>query len=188
MTKKIIGGKVCTPKVKVFSTATSESIEEVTENSNIKELEAYSKEFSVNEIKSRVKKRKVPARAVAKLIFKDWKRYYQANKRKLSAEDLRVAEDIFLEDFMSILNRVAPEIKEGKNVAQLLNLTSMSPDASKVGISFSKIYKKALKLEETQVSVPPAIYKKMSEHFTQLVNVLKNDIFEQDNKIPLLER
>ncbi len=188
MNKKIVAGKVCTAKVKVFSQNSSESIEEVTEKAEVNELEAYSKEFSVNEIKSRLKKRKVPARAVAKLVFKDWKRFYASNKIKLNAEDLRIAEDLFLEDFMSILNRIAPEIKGGKNVTQLLGLNSLSPEAAKVGTSFSKLYKKALTLEETQGSVPPAIYKKMTDMFTQLVNAMKNDIFEQNNKIPLLER
>lgn len=139
------------------------------------------KTFSAATIKERLRLKGRGARVQLKYLVLDYKRYWNANKAKISEADQKQLIQLFVNDLMQLFNQIIPSIKEGKQLQNLLGLSTISPNLNKVAQQLSMAYRLALKSEETSGAPQKNRYITLKNKYLEFLKALIPVVFEGIN-------
>lgn len=112
-------------------------------------------------------------------FFKTWRsyeRYYSSNKSKFSEKEEFYFEQMFYDDVLSQIQKEFPKIIEGRNIGEILGIQRVAPSLTKLSRDLSRSYKKTLRTEQANNSIPKNIYSKNKELLFNFLRSLYSEL------------
>ena len=163
-----IGLKFTSLKVKEFSSISDAEI-----------FEEEQKEFSVGNLKERLRVSKLSPRQNFRRLVLDYKQLCKAQGgvSKMDPEDLKVLKSLFTSDILMILRQIHPEILKGKQISTLLGASSLGK-ATRVAAQKLQIpYKLASKEVEKSGMLSKPRFAKLQEAYFDFINSMIDEVF-----------
>lgn len=190
-----INGKVCKLKVKVFS---SDSIVQLADDPNpvksydLGETKTFSessqKSYSTTSVKERLRYAKFSPRQQFKRVVMDYKQTYQSIGSRLSDEDFKLLRGLFLSDMMNIMNRITPDILEGKQINTLLGVSAFGKELRLAATKLQMPYRIAFNEEKRNGAPTRKRYQDIQKAYNEFMRALLNYVFpNSQNPVGLSE-
>lgn len=171
-----IGGKFCSLKAKCFS-FNGEVIE--LEPSELGITDETQKEFTQAQVRERLRESKLGVRMELRRTILSYRQVVKqmGGSEKIDPEDLKTLKSLLSSDLLRILNRVTPEILEGKQINTLLGLSSLGKSYREYGQKLNVILRLSLQELKRNSFVNKTRYVKLQEAYTAFVNAVLDDVF-----------
>ena len=185
-----IGGKFCSLKAKCFSFngevielepsefgITEEAQKEFTEEPKVEE--ETQKEFTQAQVRERLRESKMGVRMELRRTILSYRQVVKqmGGNEKIDPEDLKTLKSLLSSDLLRILNRVTPEILEGKQINTLLGLSSLGKSYREYGQKLNIILRLSLQELKRNKFVNKTRYVKLQEAYTAFINAILDDVF-----------
>jgi len=116
-----------------------------------------------------------PIKQRYRLLIQDYSRFVQSKKSSLKSSDIDLLDQMFILRFNNLLNQVSNELKEGKYLSNLLQITD--PEIRKAADKFSKEYKLLLKARDNYGYIPRLNQEKVDDSYKLLIAELRKQVF-----------
>lgn len=152
------------------------------------EILVNQRQFSATTINERLRLSQLNPKMKFRYTILDFKKYYKANQTKLKSKPILMKrlKDMFIVDMMGMFNDVLPEIQEGKQLATLTGLTSITDGMNVISKDLSMAYRKALK-QARGGQISPSVFKTLQAKYTEFMNILITQVFPGIEEINLTE-
>lgn len=190
-----INGKFCTYRVKIFSADGAAQtlpddtpvVRSYTVEENGQEVQKFfadetsnEKKFSVTSIRERMRMQKFSTRQYMRRLLIDYKKLWQMSAGNMSDEDKKILRGLFISDMMNIMNKITPEIKEGKNINTLLGLSAFGKELRVAAQKLQLPYRLLFREEERLGAPSKKRYMDVQEVYNDFMRALLNYVFPGD--------
>lgn len=178
-----IDGKFCSLKAKVFSAdGVVEEIgviENLEEQKEFTEPEETQKEFTQAQVRERLRESKLGVRMELRRTILSYRQVIKqmGGSEKIEAEDLKTLKSLLSSDLLRILNKVTPQIMEGKQINTLLGLSSLGKAYREYGQKLNIPMRLSLQELKRNGFVNKARYQKLQTAYTEFINAILEDVF-----------
>lgn len=139
-------------------------------------LDSTQRQFSVATIQERLRVAKLDPKMKFRLTIRDYQKYWNSNKSKLDKTSAIQLRNMFLMDLSGIFTQVLPMVGEGKMIAQLTGLNTISKDMNVVARELSVAYRRALKQSKTG-GLPKSVLQPLQLKYNEFINKLIPQVF-----------
>lgn len=145
---------------------------------NPKTEEAEIRQFSVATIQERLRLSSMNPKIRFRMTIQDYKKYWRGslNKIKAKPEMAKRLRNMFLVDLMGIFSEILPYIQEGKQLATLIGVTSVTDGLTTSSRDLSTAYRKALNQSKTG-QISKSVYTGLQAKYSEFVNLLIPQVF-----------
>ena len=142
-------------------------------------VKGTTKTFSQATIAERLKVARLDPKMQFRYIVIDYRRYFAQHKRDLLDKegDMKKLILMFIMDTSNMLSKMAPEIKEGKQLATLLGVQTLSPSLGKVARDYSIAYKRLMASNAQSGTMPPALFKALKDRYNDFISEVLKSVF-----------
>lgn len=172
-----VGLRFTSLKVKEFSSISDVDITD----DNV----ATQKEFSVGNLKDRLRVAKLSPRQNFRRLVLDYKQLVksQGGASKMDPADLKVLKSLFTSDVLMILRQIHPDILSGKQISTLLGASSLGK-ATRVAAQKLQIpYKLASKEVDKSGMLSKPRFQKLQEAYFDFINSMIDEVFNDHGVI-----
>lgn len=141
-------------------------------------VELKDRQFSAASIQERLRINGLQTRVKFRYTILDYKKFYASKKSTLESkpELMRRLKDMFVLDLMGIFNEVMPYIQEGKQLATLTGLQSITDGLNTSAKDLSYAYRRALK-QAKNGQISPVVFKTLQAKYKEFMNLLIPQVF-----------
>lgn len=142
------------------------------------EVTLKDRQFSAASIQERLRINGLQTRIKFRYTILDYKKYYASKKSALESkpEIMRRLKNMFVLDMMGIFNEVMPYIQEGKQLATLTGLQSITDGLNTSAKDLSYAYRRALK-QAKNGQISPVVFKTLQAKYKEFMNLLIPQVF-----------
>jgi len=178
-----IDGKFCSLKAKVFSA--NGVVEEIGTIENLEEQKEFTapeetqKEFTQAQVRERLRESKLGVRMELRRTILSYRQVVKqmGGSEKIEAEDLKTLKSLLSSDLLRILNKVTPQIMEGKQINTLLGLSSLGKAYREYGQKLNIPMRLSLQELKRNGFVNKTRYQKLQTAYTEFINAILDDVF-----------
>ena len=163
-------------KAKQFSTICS--VEEVSEPT-IETVVESEKEFSIVDIKERLRESKLSPRMRFRKLYINYKQVIRqlGGVDKIDEETLKILKSLFTTDVLTIIKEITPMILQGKQINALIGASSLGKGPRQAAQALQIPFRMAMKEAQKMGYLTKMRYEKLQSHYMDFVNALIDDVF-----------
>jgi hypothetical protein len=146
------------------------------DGSSIKETTRTYSQATINE---RLKVSKMDPRTQFRYLVVDYRRYFASHKKDLldDLNGMRQLLTMFISDTSNMIFKMAPGIKEGKQLAALLAVQTLSPALGKVARDFSIAYKRFMAKDAKDGTPTPILFNMLRSKWQDFIIEVLHSVF-----------
>lgn len=122
-----------------------------------------------------LKMEKRPLKERYRLMIQDYSRYVQSRKASLKSDEINILDQMLINRFTSLINQVDEEIKTGKYLSNLLQITD--GNLRKACDKFSREYKKMALQREALGYIPRRNQELVDDSYKLMIAELRKKVF-----------
>jgi len=122
-----------------------------------------------------LKMEKRPIKERYRLMIQDYSRYVQSRKASLKSDEINILDQMLISRFNTLINQVDDEIKNGKLLATLLQITDTN--LRKACDRFSREYRKMMVQRETLGYIPKRNQELVDDAYKLMIAELRKRVF-----------
>lgn len=165
-------------KAKQFSTICSVEEVEVSEPT-IETVVESEKEFSIVDIKERLRESKLSPRMRFRKLYINYKQVIRqlGGVDKIDEETLKILKSLFTTDVLTIIKEITPMILQGKQINALIGASSLGKGPRQAAQALQIPFRMAMKEAQKMGYLTKMRYEKLQSHYMDFVNALIDDVF-----------
>ena len=169
-------------KAKQFSTVCSIMEEAVVEQPSIIE----EKEFSIVDIKERLRESKLSPRMRFRKLYINYKQVVRqmGGVDKMDETTLKTLKSLFAMDVLNIMKEVTPQIIAGKPINSLIGASSLGKNPRQAAQALQIPFRMAMKEAQKMGYLTKMRYEKLQSHYMAFIQALQDDIFSNNSMVP----
>lgn len=168
-------------KAKQFSSVCSIEEVSVVENiaSPIEKVVAVEKEFSIVDIKERLREAKLSPRMRFRKLYISYKQVIRqlGGIEKIDENTLKILKSLFTTDVLTIIKEVTPLVLQGKQLNALIGASSLGKGPRQACQALQIPFRMAMKEAQKMGYLTKMRYEKLQKHYMEFVNALIDDVF-----------
>ena len=168
-------------KAKQFSSVCSIEEVSVVENitSPIEEVVTVEKEFSIVDIKERLREAKLSPRMRFRKLYISYKQVIRqlGGIDKIDENTLKILKSLFTTDVLTIIKEVTPLVLQGKQLNALIGASSLGKGPRQACQALQIPFRMAMKEAQKMGYLTKMRYEKLQKHYMDFVNALIDDVF-----------
>jgi hypothetical protein len=150
-------------------------------------VEIEERSFSASTIQERLRMSGLNPRMKFRSTILDYQKYYKSNQSKLKKTPVLMTrlKNMFVVDMMGIFNEILPYIQEGKQLATLTGLTTVTEGLNTVSKDLSVAYRKAL-IQSKDGQLSRSVLQNLQRKYSEFMNILIPQVFPGIEEMKLL--
>ena len=168
-------------KAKQFSSVCSIEEVSIVENiaSPIEEVVAVENEFSIVDIKERLREAKLSPRMRFRKLYISYKQVIRqlGGIEKIDENTLKILKSLFTTDVLTIIKEVTPLVLQGKQLNALIGASSLGKGPRQACQALQIPFRMAMKEAQKMGYLTTMRYEKLQKHYMEFVNALIDDVF-----------
>lgn len=170
-------------KAKQFSSVCSISevstLEEHIESEVTPSIVEVEKEFSIVDIKERLREAKLSPRMRFRKLYISYKQVIRqlGGIDKIDENTLKILKSLFTTDVLTIIKEVTPLVLQGKQLNALIGASSLGKGPRQACQALQIPFRMAMKEAQKMGYLTKMRYEKLQKHYMDFVNALIDDVF-----------
>lgn len=138
-----------------------------------------SKTFSQATINERLKLAKMDPKMQFRYLVVDYRRYFASHKKDLldNTEGMKQLLILYVNDMSSMIFKMAPHIKEGKQLAALLAVQTLSPSLGKIARDFSIAFQRWMAKDAKDGTPTPMLFNMLRAKWQDFILEVLHSVF-----------